>query len=186
MSVPRVIHWRDLKRVPEAVYVGRAAPRLGLPESPFGNPFKIGPDGGRADVIERYRSWILGRPDLLLRLRDLRGRPLACWCAPEACHGDVIAGLVDADELLDELTTSGLSVDQAGDRLRLQPAEKVDEALLARVRPLKTAILDLLSTRAPAPDAAELWRQAVESIAEACRIPDDILRDLKRAKVKWR
>jgi hypothetical protein len=26
---------------------------------------------------------------------ELRGRTLACWCAPELCHGDVLAELAD-------------------------------------------------------------------------------------------
>jgi hypothetical protein len=181
MSTTRVIHWRDREKAPGVIYVGRAAPRLGLPASPFANPFRIGPDGGRADVIQRYRSWILGRPDLLLRLHELRGRPLACWCAPEACHAHVLEALVDADELLDELKASGVNVEVVEDRLRLRPAEKAHEGLLARLRPLKAEILDLLATQ----DPAELWRQAVELVAESCKIPADVLEAARQAKVKW-
>lgn len=181
MSNPRVIHWRDRERAPSAVYVGRAAPRLGLPASPFANPYKIGPDGGRTDVIQKFRSWILGRPDLLLRLHELRGRPLACWCAPEACHADVLAALVDADEILDDLKASGVSLEVMDGRLRLRPAQKADEALVGRLRPLKAEILDLLATH----DPKELWRRAVEFVAESCGIPPDILDDLKAAKVRW-
>lgn len=182
MRGPRVIHWRDREHAPGFVYVGRAAPRLGLPESPFANPFRIGPDGGRSDVIQRYRSWILGRPDLLYRLPELRGRPLACWCAPEACHGDVLAALVDADEILDELKASGVSLEVAEGRLRLRPAEKADAALVDRLRPLKAEILDLLQAN----DPGELWRRAIDLVAQSCQIPPDILEDVKRAKVKWR
>lgn len=182
MSGPRVIHWRDRGKAPGVIYVGRAAPRLGLPASPFANPFRIGPDGGRTDVIQRYRSWLLGRPDLLLRLHELRGRPLACWCAPEPCHADVLATLVDADEILDELRASGVSLEVVKDRLRLRPAGKADAALVDRLRPLKAEILDLLAPN----DPSELWRQAVEFVAESCRIPPDILEDVRRAKVEWR
>jgi len=32
----------------------------------------------------------------LARLPDLRGRRLGCFCAPQACHGDVLARLADA------------------------------------------------------------------------------------------
>lgn len=182
MSGPRVIHWRDREKAPGVIYVGRAAPRLGLPASPFANPFRIGPDGGRTDVIQRYRSWILGRPDLLLRLHELRGRPLACWCAPEPCHADVLAPLVDADEILGELKASGVSLEVVEDRLRLRPAEKAGAALVDRLRPLKAEILDLLATN----DPSELWRQAVALVAESCRIPPDILEDVRQAKVEWR
>jgi hypothetical protein len=177
-----VIHWRDREKAPGVIYVGRAAPRLGLPASPFANPFRIGPDGGRLHVIRRYRSWILGRPDLLLRLHELRGRPLACWCAPEPCHADVLAPLVDADEILDELKASGVRLEVVEDRLRLRPAEKAGAALVDRLRPLKAEILDLLATN----DPSELWRQAVALVAESCRIPPDILEDVRQAKVEWR
>jgi hypothetical protein len=182
MNTTRVIHWRDRENAPGMIYVGRAVPRLGLPASPYANPFKIGPDGGRADVIQRYRSWILSRLDLLNQLPALRGRPLACWCAPEACHAHVLADLVDADEILDELKASGVNVQVVEGRLRLRPAGNVDEALLARLRPLKPAILDLISAH----DPGKLWSQAVELMAESCRIPPDILEDVKRAEVKWR
>jgi hypothetical protein len=181
MRPTRVIHWRDREKAPGVIYVGRAVPRLGLPASPFANPYRIGPDGGRADVIERYRSWILGRPDLLLRLHELRGRPLACWCSPEACHANVLVDLVDADEILDELKASGVSVEVVEDRLRLRPAEKAHEALVSRLRPLKEEILALLATN----DPAELWRRAVEFVAESCQLPPDVLETARQAKVKW-
>jgi Domain of unknown function (DUF4326) len=60
--------------------------------TPWGNPFVIGRDGGRATVIARYRDHYLPcRPVLLARLGELRGKALGCWCAPLACHGEVLA-----------------------------------------------------------------------------------------------
>lgn len=182
----RVIHYRDRKHVHDLAYVGRAVPRLGLPESPFANRYRIGQDGSRFDVIQKYRSWILGQPELLQRLYELRGRPLACWCAPEPCHADVLVELVDADAVLDELHAASVNVEVREGRLHLRPASSVDQSLLARVKATKPAILDLLATRSPLPDAEELWRQAVERIADSCRVPDDVLADLRRARVKWR
>jgi Domain of unknown function (DUF4326) len=45
-------------RVPAgAVYVGRTLPRAGLPGSKRANPFKIGRDGTREEVIAEYRAW---------------------------------------------------------------------------------------------------------------------------------
>jgi hypothetical protein len=83
----------------DVVYVGRALRRGGwdLPASPLANPFRPGPDGTRAEVMARYREYLLGRPELLALLPGLRGRRLGCWCAPEPCHAQVIAGLADAD-----------------------------------------------------------------------------------------
>jgi Domain of unknown function (DUF4326) len=65
----------------------------------WANPFRPGPDGGREEVMAAYRDYILGRLDLLALLPDLRGRRLGCWCAPLACHAEVIAELADADFL---------------------------------------------------------------------------------------
>jgi hypothetical protein len=82
----------------DVVYVGRAMHRGGwhLQASPLANPFRLGPDGSREDVITRYRAYLLGRPELLALLPDLRGRRLGCWCLPEPCHAQVIAELADA------------------------------------------------------------------------------------------
>lgn len=82
------------------VYIGRACNMGGwnLPQSPWANPFTITPYETRKDVIERYRKYILGRPDLLARLHELRGRTLGCWCKPRECHGDVLVELIHSLE----------------------------------------------------------------------------------------
>lgn len=64
--------------------------------SKWGNPFKIGKDGDRLEVIAKYRQYILRRPDLLADLSELKGKRLGCWCSPKACHGHVLAELADA------------------------------------------------------------------------------------------
>lgn len=64
--------------------------------SKWGNPFKIGEDGTRDQVIEMYRQYLLGRPDLLAAIpTELKGKVLGCWCKPERCHGDVLAEIAD-------------------------------------------------------------------------------------------
>lgn len=62
---------------------------IGRP-SKWGNPFVIGRDGTRAQVIEKYREYIRGRPDLVEDLRQFAGKTLGCHCAPLPCHGDVL------------------------------------------------------------------------------------------------
>ena len=39
------------------VYIGRAVPRSGLKASVWGNPFVIGKDGTREEVMVKYRAW---------------------------------------------------------------------------------------------------------------------------------
>ena len=82
-------------RQPYDVYIGRRVTRGGhrLEQSKWANPFRIGRDGTRAEVIEKYRSYLLSRPDLLAALPELRGKRLGCWCKPEPCHGNVLAEL---------------------------------------------------------------------------------------------
>jgi hypothetical protein len=72
---------------PGRVYVGRP--------SQWGNPFVIGRDGSRDDVIAKYRAWIVRQPALITALHELRGKDLICWCAPERCHADVLAELAN-------------------------------------------------------------------------------------------
>lgn len=72
----------------EAIYIGRP--------SKWGNPFVIGADGYREQVVAAYRAWIQDQPHLLDALPELAGKTLVCFCAPKACHGDVLADLVEA------------------------------------------------------------------------------------------
>lgn len=80
----RVVH---CKREPYDVYIGRP--------SKWGNPFVVGRDGSRRAVIAKYRAWLHRQPELLGALDELRGKTLGCWCKPHACHGDVLAALID-------------------------------------------------------------------------------------------
>lgn len=67
---------------------------IGRP-SKWGNPFMIGMDGTREEVIEKYRKYILGNGILLADLPELKGKSLGCYCKPLPCHGDVLVELVN-------------------------------------------------------------------------------------------
>ncbi len=57
----------------------------------WGNPFEMPDDGGRDEVIAKYRDYYLPHKVVLQeRLPELVGKALGCWCAPEPCHGDVL------------------------------------------------------------------------------------------------
>ena len=64
----------------------------------WGNPFIIGVHGDRKKVVALYETYIKSKPELLARLPELRGKALGCYCAPFACHGDVLARLADGEE----------------------------------------------------------------------------------------
>lgn len=85
MKKQLVVH---CKREPFDVYIGRPGP--------YGNPFIIGRDGDRAAVIAKYEAWLRKQPELVARAkRELQGKTLGCWCAPFACHGDVLVRVVN-------------------------------------------------------------------------------------------
>lgn len=62
--------------------------------SVWGNPFVIGPDGTRQEVIAKYEAYVRRTPSLLAKLPRLDGKVLGCFCAPLPCHGDVLIKLI--------------------------------------------------------------------------------------------
>jgi hypothetical protein len=59
----------------------------------------------RDEVLTQYRAYVLGRPELLAQIGELRGQTLG-WCAPAAgfqgqllCHGQFLAALADGPPL---------------------------------------------------------------------------------------
>jgi hypothetical protein len=65
-------------------------------QSVWGNPFVLGEDGDRETVIANFREHYLPhKPSLLKRIPQLKGKVLACWCHPEACHGDALAEMAN-------------------------------------------------------------------------------------------
>ena len=94
---------RVLDNVP-CIYIGRG--RGGIPGN-FGNPFSIGRDGTREEVIEKFRVYFKERLQNNIAVRaafnglvyhaSVGDLYLVCWCAPLACHGDVIRELILAE-----------------------------------------------------------------------------------------
>lgn len=66
---------------------------IGRP-SKWGNPFVIGQDGTRREVVEKYANYAWNSP-LIGDLDELYGKRIGCAgnCAPELCHGDVLRAL---------------------------------------------------------------------------------------------
>lgn len=71
---------------PDIVYIGRG--------SVFGNPHVMTSEADRDSVIQAYRRtlkrWIDEGRITKEMLLVLDGKRLACYCAPKACHGDVL------------------------------------------------------------------------------------------------
>jgi hypothetical protein len=75
------------RNMPHDVYIGRP--------SKWGNPYIVGKDGTRKEVIAKYEKHLLQHPELMNALHELKGKRIACWCKPMACHGDVLAKYAD-------------------------------------------------------------------------------------------
>lgn len=84
MSHPLVVH---CKKERYDVYIGRP--------SIWGNPFVLGRDGTREEVVAKFRRYLESSDALTAALPTLRGKILGCWCSPMACHGDVLAELAN-------------------------------------------------------------------------------------------
>lgn len=57
---PRVLNFK-VDGIPDgAVYIGRAMSRYGLKRSDFANPYTIGKDGTRAEVLAKFRRDLAG------------------------------------------------------------------------------------------------------------------------------
>lgn len=89
----------------ENVYIGRGGvvfiekerfPKRG---SKFLNPFKIGRDGNRDEVLQKYKIYICDKlkedKKLMDELNKMKGKKIGCWCCPEKCHGDILVEIIE-------------------------------------------------------------------------------------------
>lgn len=76
------------------VYIGRG--KLGrIIGSDYANPFIIGVDGTREEVISKHKKWLDQKIEKFPNykedlIKELHGKHLVCHCAPQACHGDYL------------------------------------------------------------------------------------------------
>jgi hypothetical protein len=94
----RIVNLRTKPTPSYDIYIGRANKWHGLSESKWHNPFPLKLHLNRYIIINRYKEYILGRPDLLADLGELDGKILACWCHNDEpnhpiCHGDILREL---------------------------------------------------------------------------------------------
>jgi hypothetical protein len=67
----------------------------------LGNPFQVGRDGTRDDVIEKYEEWFkkkLTEKYFRDKVLSLKGKVLGCWCVPLRCHLEVVVNYLDQYE----------------------------------------------------------------------------------------
>ncbi len=64
------------------LYIGRG--------SIWGNPYVIGRDGDRSQVIAKFEKYLRSDTSLMDQLHLIDGKILGCFCKPYDCHGDVL------------------------------------------------------------------------------------------------
>ncbi len=74
-------------------YIGRG--------TKWGNPYQIGQDGDRDEVIRKFaydfdRGFLKVFENFDKNISSIKGKVIACHCKPYACHGDVIAAYVNS------------------------------------------------------------------------------------------
>jgi len=64
----------------------------------FGNPFVIGKDGTRDEVIQKYKIYLWNRTKVDYAFKQavlgLEDKNLVCCCKPLACHGDILEAAI--------------------------------------------------------------------------------------------
>lgn len=90
---------------PENVYIGRKGivfidgERFPKKDSLWANPYRIGKDGDRKEIVNKYILYIcekIKKGEITKEnLYSLKNKKLGCWCRPEKCHGDILENLVD-------------------------------------------------------------------------------------------
>jgi hypothetical protein len=107
----QIVH---VKQLPYDVYIGREYDDL--PASKWGNPFKIGKDGTREEVIAKYEQYLVQNYQLMESLNELRGKTLGCWCKTKEnpdcpCHGDILVKHLYRPKTIGIIGTAGRGTD---------------------------------------------------------------------------
>jgi len=87
-----VVHHR---KQPYDVFIGRPAK--------WSNPFSSKKHASakfkvetKAEALYQYALWVLSQPDMIKSIKEtLSGRVLGCWCAPNRCHGELLAAIAN-------------------------------------------------------------------------------------------
>lgn len=106
VNVVNIRHLEGGRLGKNQVYVGRHNATYGQRDSILANPFKADKDTSRDMAIAQYEEWLRGwlasfKSWQSLQVRNIRRMvanqgsvDLVCWCAPEACHADIVAKYV--------------------------------------------------------------------------------------------
>jgi hypothetical protein len=82
-------------RIPKLVNIHKEFYDISIQRpSKWGNPYRVGKDGDKEEVLRKYRVHIESNKELMDSLIELEGKIIACGCPPQPCHGDVLRELI--------------------------------------------------------------------------------------------
>ena len=89
------------------IYAGRAYSMM--PQSPYHNPYHIGRDGDRDEVILKFAIYWYAEEQRELRARARREASYSifgCWCdvPKQKCHAEIVAGYLNWREVFESPT----------------------------------------------------------------------------------
>ncbi len=59
--------------------------------TPWGNPYRVGPDGNFEQVKKLYIDYLLANPALVEDIKlNLKNKDLVCHCRPSPCHAEIL------------------------------------------------------------------------------------------------
>jgi hypothetical protein len=92
INIKKETEYEHLKSTPEYEYIGRG--------SYWGNPYSMFEEGeSREEVIRKYQydfDYEKFPNKTKSEVYKLTGKRLGCFCKPQACHGDVLAGYLNS------------------------------------------------------------------------------------------
>lgn len=100
---PKYQNLKDWCSDPDNVYIGRKGivfidgKRYPKEDSIFCNPYKVGRDGNREEVLNKYLEYLkikIKDINFVTQLKKLKNKNLGCWCKPDDCHGDILLKLI--------------------------------------------------------------------------------------------
>lgn len=117
------------------IYIGRANKFYNVECSKWHNPFVIGKDGNREEVITKFEEYVRGKPELIKDLPELQGKTLACYCdyPKENCHGGVLIKLLkemDNEQIKNTQVIDNQGVIENSEQINTQIDEFIGSALL--------------------------------------------------------
>ena len=149
------------------IYVGRANRFTTFGK--WGNPHKFEKNGSRLQVLELYEQYILGNNHLIESIRELKGKVLGCWCAPELCHAEILHKLAGNCPVYEhspkDLATVKMSTRKSSEKPPMSPKP-------TSVKPIKL-------NNAQLQEKVELLEQRIIQLLEDAKTKDDRMKKLE-------